>query len=113
MTKFHGKVGYVETIETAPDVWDEVATERLYSGDVLRMSKSWQNGEHLNDNLQVNVQISIVSDPYLYSHFHALRYVEYMGSLWKITNAEPQYPRIILTIGGIYNGPQARTEPNS
>lgn len=110
MSKFYGRIGYVETEEVSPDVYDEVTTERLYSGDILRMSKSWQSGEHINDNLQVNVQISILSDPYAYQHFHALRYVEYMGTLWKITNAEPQYPRIILTIGGVYNGPQDRTE---
>lgn len=110
MSKFYGKVGYVDVIEVAPDVFDEEITERLYSGDVLRMSKSWQNSEHLNDNLQVNIQISIVGDPYAYNHFHTLRYVEWMGTLWKITSAEPQYPRIILTIGGVYNGPQERTE---
>ena len=110
MSKFYGKVGYVDVIEVAPDVFDEEITERLYSGDVLRMSKSWQNSEHLNDNLQVNIQISIVGDPYAYNHFHTLRYVEWMGTLWKITSAEPQYPRIILTIGGVYNGPQDRTE---
>lgn len=110
MPKFYGRVGYIETEEVSPDVFDEVITERMYSGDILRMSKSWQSGEHINDNLQVNVQISILSDPYAYQHFHALRYVEYMGALWKITNAEPQYPRIILTIGGVYNGPQDGTE---
>lgn len=110
MPKYYGKVGYIEFIETAPDVFDEDVTERLYSGDIIRMSKSWQNTEHRNDDLQVNVQIEIVADPYAYQHFHALRYVEYMGTLWKITNAEPRYPRIILTIGGVYNGPQTRTE---
>ena len=110
MPKYYGRVGYIETEELSPDVFDEVVTERMYSGDILRMSRSWQSGEHINDNLQVNVQISILSDPYAYQHFHALRYVEYMGTLWKITNAEPQYPRIILTIGGVYNGPQDRTE---
>ena len=110
MPKYYGRIGYIETEETSPDVYDEVVTERMYSGDILRMSKSWQSGEHVNDNLQVNVQISILADPYAYQHFHALRYVEWMGALWKITNAEPQYPRIILTIGGVYNGPQDRTE---
>jgi hypothetical protein len=110
MPKYHGRIGFIETEEIAQDIFDEVVTERVYSGDILRMSKSWQNGEHLNDNLQVNVQISFLADPYAYQHFHALRYVEWMGALWKITNAEPQYPRIILTIGGVYNGPQDRTE---
>lgn len=110
MPKYYGKVGYIEFVETAPDVFDEKITERPYFGDIIRTSKSWQNTENRNDDLQVNVQIEIVADPHAYQHFHALRYVEYMGTLWKITNAEPRYPRIILTIGGVYNGPQARTE---
>lgn len=105
--KYYGRVGYIETEETTPGVWEEQVTERTYSGDVLRMSKSWQKGERLNDNLQINIQISIVSDPFALQHFHAFRYVEWQGALWEITNAEPQFPRIILTIGGVYNGSQA------
>lgn len=111
--KYYGKVGYIETEETSPGVWEEIVTERTYSGDVLRLSKSWQNSEYRNDNLQVNVQISIVADPFALQHFHSFRYVEWQGALWKISNAEPQFPRILLTIGGVYNGPQARTTPDS
>lgn len=105
--KYYGRVGYIETEETSPGVWEEQITERTYSGDVLRLSKSWQNSEHLNDDLSINVQISIVADPFALQHFHSFRYVEWQGARWKITNAEPQFPRIILTIGGVYNGPQA------
>lgn len=114
MAKFYGRVGYVETVETRPGVYEEVATERVYCGDTMRMSKSWQSSEHLNDDLQVNTQISIVVDPYACQHFHALRYVEYMGALWKITNAELLFPRITLTVGGVYNGtiPSGTTTDN-
>ncbi len=104
MAKFYGRVGYIETVETKPGVWEEQVTERYYCGDCLRMSKSWQTAEQLNDDLQVNTQISIVADPYAFQHFHYLRYVEYMGALWKITNAELLFPRITLTVGGVYNG---------
>lgn len=107
MPKFYGKVGFIETVETSPGVWTEEITEKYYSGDVLRMSKSWQSGEHLNDNLQVSVQIRFVADPYAYQHFHSLRYVEWMGARWKISTAEPLYPSITVTLGGVYNGPEA------
>jgi hypothetical protein len=30
-------------------------------------------------------------------------YVEFMGTKWKITNVEVQYPRLILSVGGVYN----------
>ncbi len=111
--KYYGKIGYIDTEETSPGVWEEQITERTYSGDVLRLSKSWQGGQNLNDDLQISVQISIVSDPFALQHFHSFRYVEWHGALWKITSAEPQFPRIVLTIGGIYNGPQARTTSDS
>ena len=111
--KYYGKIGYIDTEETSPGVWEEQITERTYSGDVLRLSKSWQGGQNLNDDIQISVQISIVSDPFALQHFHSFRYVEWQGALWKITSAEPQFPRIVLTIGGIYNGPQARTTPDS
>jgi len=30
-----------------------------------------------------------------------------MDSLWKVTAVDVQYPRLILSIGGVYNGEQA------
>lgn len=103
MAKFYGKIGYAETIETAPGVWTETITERYSAGDVQRNARKWQSGEHLNDDLVINNTISILSDAYAGQNFHAMRYLEWMGTLWKITNVEVQSPRLILTIGGIYN----------
>lgn len=106
MAKFYGKIGYSKTEETVPGVWTEVITERYYSGDVLRNTRRWQSGTSVNDNLEVNNQISIVADPYANENFFSMKYVEWMNSLWKITNVEVQYPRLLLTIGGVYNGKQ-------
>jgi len=103
MAKFYGSVGYAETTETAPGVWTEVLTERQYSGDVLKLSRRWQAGDNLNDDLAINNLISIVADPFAYQNFHKMRYIEWMGAFWKITNIEVQRPRLILTIGGVYN----------
>lgn len=106
MAKFYGKVGYIETAETPPgsEIWEEVKTERCYYGDVLRNTKRWERGESLNDDLDVSNKISIVADPYAYQHFFAIRYVSWMGSLWKVTSVEVERPRLILSIGGVYNG---------
>ena len=102
--KYYGKVGYIETTETSPGVYEEVKMEVNYSGDVLRNTKRWQGTSKVNDDLEINVQISIVADPYALKHFYAIRYVEYMNQLWKVTSVEPQFPRLILDIGGVYNG---------
>lgn len=104
MAKFYGVIGYVETSETSPGVWTETVTERTYSGDVLKNVKRWQASERLNDDLVVNNLISILADPFTYEHAHAIRYVKWLGASWKVTNVEVQRPRLILTIGGVYNG---------
>lgn len=104
MAKYYGKIGYVETVETAPSVWTEQITERSYYGDVLRNTRKYQNSENLNDNLEVSNELSILSDPYALQNFHAIRYVHWMGSRWKVSSVEVRYPRLILTIGGVYNG---------
>lgn len=105
MARFYGVVGYMTNEETAPGVWGEVITRRNYSGDVIKNTKRFQSGDNLNDDITVNNLISIVADDYAYEHFFALRFVEWMGASWKITNVEVQRPRLILTIGGVYNEP--------
>lgn len=113
MAKFFGKVGYVENKITAPGVTSEVPTEYSYYGDILRNTRRYEAGEHLNDNLNVNNMISIVADAYAYDHFFAMRYIQWMGAYWEITNVEVQRPRLILTIGGVYNGLTASTSDDS
>lgn len=107
MAKWHGIIGYVETVETQPGLWEETITEKPYFGDVIRNTSRYQTASGLNDDINVNNQISIVADPYANQNFHHMRYVEYMGARWDITNVDVQYPRLILTVGGVYNGKQA------
>lgn len=106
MPKYFGKVGYGPTaVETKPGVWDEVIVEREYVGDILRNTRRLQSGESVNDDLSVNNMISIVADPYANENFFAIRYVQWMGTLWKVTEVEVQSPRLLLRLGGKYNGP--------
>ena len=104
MAKFFGKIGYAETVETTPGVWEEKIAEREYFGDLIRNTRSLQSGEQLNDNINISNEISIVADPFAYENFHSMRYVEFMNAKWKISSVEVQYPRLILSVGGLYNG---------
>ena len=107
MAKFYGTIGYAETMETKPGVHEERITERQYFGDLVRNTRKLQTSDQLNDDVNVANEISIVSDPFANENFHSMRYVAFMGARWKITNVEVQYPRLILTVGGVYNVEQA------
>lgn len=112
MAKFYGAIGYGETTETSPGVYVDVVTERQYFGDVVKNIARHETGENLNDNITVNNQLSIIADPFAYNHFHTMRYVSWMGALWKITSVDVQRPRLVLTIGGVYNGPTPIPPPD-
>lgn len=104
MAKWYGVIGYAETVQTSPGIWEEQITERYYSGELGRNTRRLQTANQLNDNINISNEISILSDPYADQHFHAMRYVEFKGTKWKVNNIEVQYPRLILTVGGVYNG---------
>ena len=103
MAKYYGKIGYAETVETNPGVWTEQITERSYYGDMIRNTRRLQSAEQVNDNINIANDLSIIADPYAINNFHTMRYAEFMGAKWKISNVEVQYPRLRLTIGGVYN----------
>ena len=104
MAKFYGVIGYEQTIETSPGVWEESIVERNYYGDVERNTRRLQSSEYLHDDITISNEISIVADPFATDNFHSMRYVVYRDVKWKIVNIEERRPRLILTLGGIYNG---------
>ena len=107
MAKWHGKVGYAICEEVSPGVWQDKITICEYSGDVTRLtSRRSASQDSTNDELILDQQISILADPFAYQNFHSIKFVEFMGTMWKVTSVNPQYPRLVLTAGGVYNGPQ-------
>lgn len=106
MAKFYGPIGYAVTEETTPGVWEDKITERMYYGDLVRNTRKLQTADQLNDNINVANEISILADPFARDNFHSMKYVGFMGTKWKITSVEVQYPRLILSVGGVYNEQQ-------
>jgi hypothetical protein len=92
-------------VEGVPGAWDDVITERTYSGDVVRNTRRVQEGQKVNDDISVSNSISIVADAYAVQHFYAIRYAKWQGIRWKVIEVEEQRPRLLLRLGGIYNGP--------
>ena len=105
MARWFGVVGYGSIKEETPGDYQDVITKREYSGDVIRNSTRWNTTPvSTNDNFNISNQISIIADPFAYNHIDEMRFVEYMGKYWKIISVEVLRPRLILTIGGVYNG---------
>lgn len=106
MAKFYGAVGYGITEETKPGVWQPKVVERMLYGDILANTRRWQESENQNDDLVLSNRFSLVADAYVLEHFFNIRYIRYMGTRWKVTSVDAsQRPRLIFTVGGVYNGP--------
>ena len=108
MARFYGEIGYAgETVETSPGSgkWVDVVVEFPVYGDVVRNARGLEDGTSVNDDISVSNSISIVADAYAREHFFAMRYVRWQGALWKVIDVEVAHPRLLLRLGGIYNGP--------
>lgn len=105
MAKWYGKVGFSYVEETEPGIMSPVAEARPYVGDVLRNRVQVVSGEKVNSDITVNNQLSMIADPYMNQHLGDIRYASFNNTNWNVTNVEVAYPRVILTLGGVYNGP--------
>lgn len=107
MTRFYGQVGYyVGDVEVSPGVYDEGIEERSYYGDITRISRRLDVPDSMNGDVTPNHRISVVADGYAFSNFFNIRYVVWRGAKWLVTVVELERPRLILTIGPKYNGPE-------
>lgn len=107
MAKFSGPVGFVlPAVETSAGVWEEPVVEQKLYGDILRPARQLEGGDKVNNDLSVSNSISVVKKGFAANNFLHLRYVKWMGGYWTVTNVEVQGPRLILRLGGVYNGPK-------
>lgn len=114
MAKYSGKVGYVVTTEVQRGIWDTDIVEKVHYGDLIRNTKKIYNSSDTpNEGVDISNSISIVATPFAMRNFHTIQYATYMGTKWRVTSVEVQYPRLILTLGGIWNGNlNDSSEPN-
>lgn len=107
MARFSGKVGYGTTIEEPEGSGIRIPQieEVPYVGDVTRESRNLETGDKVNDDISVSVTISIIADPHAIEHYLKIKYVWWEGVRWKVTNVAVQRPRLILSLGSVYNGP--------
>lgn len=104
MAKIHTKIGFAQTVEAVPGVWEEKTIERPYYGELTKNSRKWSSSETLNDDLTLTNTVSVLADSFAYQNYSAMRYIVLSNSKWKITSIDIGHPRLTLTIGGLYNG---------
>lgn len=110
MARFYGAIGFEkDQIETSPGIYNpSKIIERSYLGNVLKHLRKWESSaDGPNDDLKLANRISIVCDAYMTDHWPAIKYVDWCGKKWKVESVEVAFPRIILTLGGPWNGQQA------
>lgn len=115
MARFYGPIGFVESVETfeGSGIHVDVPTEKNYRGLIVKNIKRWDSTEYLNKDLNISNTISIVADPYISSHLTSIRYVKWLGGYWEIISVSSEPPRLVLTIGGVYNGPKVGASESS
>lgn len=101
--KYYGAIGFVETVETSPDVWEPKIKEYLYAGDINRVSQSWRSADKINDDIVVNMEISFIGDIHALENYNNIRYAVWRGTKWRVSSITEEHPRINLMLGGEYN----------
>ena len=104
MAKFSGKIGYAIQVESKPGVWTNQIVEKSYRGDYVLKQQRWETTEAVNNNLTLDNSVSIIADPYAYTNLGFMKYIIIGGKKWKISSLAINRPRIVIQIGGIYNG---------
>ena len=103
MAKYTGLVGYVTDGQTAPGVWSPVENPIKMKGDIIRLA-SGQNGDKINNDVTLSHRVSLVGDAYAFGNYFNIKWIEMDGMKWEVTSVEIQRPRIIVSLGGLWNG---------
>ena len=111
MPRFYGKIGFGLSVETDPGVWSDEISERDYFGEILNTTRYREESDNVNDNVRLQQRLSIVADPFINDNIYAIKYVRWAGSTWRVNSVEIARPRLILTLGGVYDGITASEVP--
>lgn len=110
MARFHDKVGFLIPVDDQrTGMSTNRAVERPYYGRVIEHTRRWDSNEHVNDDLTISNQIAITANDYAFKHMSSIAYARFMGGYWKVSSIRVKAPEIILTLGGVWNGPTEST----
>lgn len=104
MTKCAGKIGYALAVEKQPGVWTEDIVEKKYYGEIVKDNRRLTDQGEVNSSININNNISVVANDFVLYNMAFMRYITFMNSKWKINSVDIKPPRIIISLGGLYNG---------
>ncbi len=104
MAKYAGLVCYVTQEEKVPGVWTPLENPVLMKGDIIRQSSNYQDNGKINSDISLNHRVSLVGDAYAFDNYYNIKWIMLDGRKWEVTSVEIQRPRIIVSIGGLWNG---------
>lgn len=105
MAKYCGNIGFAKSADDGHGVWEDTITEKKYYGDILQDNRRWSSSDHVMDNLTISTRFSILADSFANSNIGAMKYITYQSEKWKIENVDIQGRRLVISVGGVYNGP--------
>jgi hypothetical protein len=111
MAKFYGAIGYALPKEIRPGYWADEIVEKNYRGDIVMDQRRWQPDDKVNDDLNLDNSVSIVADGYAYENIGNMKYIVWNNAPWKIQSLSINRPRVVIQIGGIYNGARPTKSP--
>lgn len=103
--RYCGKIGYVVTVDDdTTGICASSTVEKVAKGDVLTNHLRVTDGVNINPDITISNRVSIVSEPFLLNNFQNIRYATWRGTKWAVESVEIALPRVILSLGGVYNG---------
>lgn len=103
MARYSGLVGYVTQEETVPGVWSPVENPRTMKGEIIRQSSTNPDHGKINSDISLNHRVSLWGDAYAFDSYYAIKWIQIDGRKWEVTSVEIKRPRIIVTVGGLWN----------
>lgn len=102
--RWYGAIGYATDVEIKPGVWVPQIVDRKYQGSLFKNKTALQQTAEINSGITFNHSLSVIADPFAYENYYSIKYVTYLNKKWIVTNIVMEYPRMTLTLGGMYNG---------
>lgn len=110
MSKFTGLVGFITQEESIPGVWSPIENSKKMRGDLISSSATNGNGSRIadsgkvNDDVSLNHRVSLLGDYYTFNNYLNIKWIQIGGRKLEVSSIELQRPRVILTVGGLWNG---------